>query len=127
LKKVRGDSLPKLINRSKNQIVKLAQIEQKLAYKNRINKLDKSENRKDSYLVLAKYLQKEGVSIKEIMELMNDLLDGYGVKECLIDPYGYPIEEICRYVNLGYTYDETILYIPDKNKFKALSWGSLIN
>jgi protein-L-isoaspartate O-methyltransferase len=64
--------------------------------------------------------------VDDIMETANKLLDGYGV-ELLTDErgdwssyYGYGV---ILYVNLGDTYETTLVYDIKKTTFLVTSWG----
>lgn len=67
-------------------------------------------------------------SISNAMNEINKILDGYGVESIRVnDTHSYYWQDIgLLYVNFGDTYDQTILYDVDKNRFEALSWGDWV-
>ena len=56
-----------------------------------------------------------------IMEAANEILGGYGV-EGIRDSQ----DDWLSYVNMGDTYDETLLYDSGLNEFKFGSWGDFV-
>ena len=78
--------------------------------------------------ILNKYndLLKSGDDIEEIMKLINEEIGGYGV-ECITDEDAwvshYWMYIIALYVNIGNTYDETIVYSTEDNELTNESWG----
>lgn len=68
-------------------------------------------------------------SIDKAMEKANDLLGGHGVEAAQeegthVDRYWR--DTVCLYVNLGDTYDTTILYDTEEDEFSIGSWGDFI-
>jgi hypothetical protein len=53
-----------------------------------------------------------------IMVAINEVLDGYGVHYC--EEYDF------EYVNIGDTYDCTVVYDRELKEFKITSWGDYI-
>jgi hypothetical protein len=60
-------------------------------------------------------------SIDKIMELFNIILKGYGIES--IERMG---ETICYYVNIGESYEKTILYDCANDEFIHCSWGGFL-
>lgn len=68
-----------------------------------------------------------GQSVEDTLEFANDLLGGHGVesiKSELADrPGGYWMESQGAYVNMGDTYDVTILHDNLAGEYLVTSWG----
>ena len=63
----------------------------------------------------------------QVLDRANEILGGYGVESvdcenCQFSRYYYGI--VLLYVNKGDTYDTTLIYDTDKEKFAIGSWGS---
>lgn len=68
-------------------------------------------------------------AVDEAMEKANEILDGHGVEGASGDgaDFGpYWKDTILVYVNLGDTYDTTILFDPDEEEFSVGSWGDFV-
>jgi len=64
--------------------------------------------------------------ITEQMEVLNELIDGFGIESIRIEDYwhsNYWQDVIGVYVNLGDTYILTIIYNVIDNQFEFTSWG----
>jgi len=63
------------------------------------------------------------------MEAANEILDGHGVEGARGEGANlgkYWRDTILLYVNMGDTYDATILFDPDEEEFSIGSWGDFI-
>ena len=68
-------------------------------------------------------------SIDEAMEKANEILGGHGVSSAQEDGTHvdrYWRDTVLLYVNLGDTYDTTILYDTEEDEFSIGSWGDFI-
>lgn len=76
---------------------------------------------------LVKALNKMSFSTEDIESVfigLNILMFGYGVEViCGAWHDHYWQDIVCQYVNMGETYETTILYDAVKNKWYATSWG----
>lgn len=103
---------------------KIELIESKLYYWNKkIN--DKSPLRKKQ-MRMGDYLLQKYKMVDEILEEANKILHGFGVEpitdeNAFVNKYYYDI--IGLYVNMGDTYDRTLVFDTEKQKFLITSWG----
>ncbi len=68
-------------------------------------------------------------AVDEALEKANEILDGNGVEAAQGDGSNlgpYWRNTILVYVNLGDTYDKTILFDPDEEEFSIGSWGDFV-
>ncbi len=68
-------------------------------------------------------------AVDDAMDAANDVLDGYGVEAVQgegADLGRYWRDTIALYVNLGDTYDTTILFDTDREEFLIGSWGDFL-
>jgi hypothetical protein len=67
-------------------------------------------------------------TIDEKMEVFNELINGHGIEAINVSPELYQDKYwgniIGIYVNLGDTYDLTIIWNPIDNQFEFSSWGN---
>lgn len=65
-------------------------------------------------------------SVENILKVADDLLDGHGVEyiESLTDTMRS--REGLSYVNMGDTYDTTLIYDHGKGRFVVSSWGDIV-
>lgn len=71
----------------------------------------------------------ETKDVDEAMEFANEALDGHGVEAIAGDDYQvdkYWMDTVLLYVNLGDTYDTTILYDTENAEFSVGSWGDFM-
>ena len=110
------------INESVDDKIEL--IKSKLYYWNKkIN--DKSPLRKKQ-MRMGDYLLQKYKMVDEILEEANKILNGFGVEpitdeNAFVNKYYYDI--IGLYVNMGDTYDKTIVFDTERQKFLITSWG----
>ena len=67
------------------------------------------------------------ICVRHAMKLADEIIDGCGV-ESILDYKNssvYP-HVVCDYVNLGDTYEPTLVYRHDIAKFQVLSWGVVV-
>lgn len=58
-----------------------------------------------------------------LMTALNEILDGYGIESIRKDGAAYPIAE---YVNMGDTYNTTIVYKLDTGTIQVTSYGDFV-
>jgi hypothetical protein len=77
-------------------------------------------------LVLGK-LDPYDFDIELVMEIIDSLLDGYGVESIIGRWHNrYYHDTQALYVNFGDTYDMTVLYDCEEDKFILTSWGDWV-
>jgi hypothetical protein len=68
-------------------------------------------------------------AIDDAMDKANEILDGHGIEAAKGEGSNlgsYWRDTILVYVNLGDTYDKTILFDPDEEEFSIGSWGDFV-
>ncbi len=68
-------------------------------------------------------------AIDDAMDKANEILDGHGIEAAKGEGSNlgsYWRDTILVYVNLGDTYDTTILFDPDEEEFSIGSWGDFV-
>lgn len=77
----------------------------------------------------ASHLNTLDVYINDIMNVINTIMEGYGFEHLENEHMWishYWMYTIGLYVNMGDTYDETIVYDTSNNEFSNQSWGSFM-
>ncbi len=69
------------------------------------------------------------VAVDDALEVANKILKGHGIEairsgQYLVDHYFRDI--VALYVNMGDTYETTLLYETDKDRFLVTSWGDWV-
>ena len=75
---------------------------------------------------LARAIKSRTVSVDSALELANTMLGGFGiepVREEGVTVSSYYQDIVALYVNMGDTYDATILYDTVNQEFQITSWG----
>ena len=90
---------------------------------------DKTKNKVNSMVRVLNYAIKDNSyeSIDRALDICNKILGGYGIEAIQGSHWqDYYLDIVLLYVNMGDTYDRTIVYDTIDNKFHITGWGDFV-